>query len=366
MGADDRTERQTKAQETAQMDELRETIAELERQVGLANAQLEAEKVAAARHAEDLASDYQHLALAKEHLAAERARTADLEERLQDVQERCDLLKEQYQQTVVVATAASSASHLGSMSRSVDVADDATASSPTPVPTANKTATPLPVAAPEVKAVVPPPPAAEETALADAKAANLDSGKLDSVTSMRAKKLGATGMLHKQAELRDCIAMLRRENGDITSQLSDMQHSLALSEDQVQALKSSIRDLEATLQREREFSAANRAINVEYLVNILRKFLLAANPAERAKLVPILCQILHLRGDDAKAINDKWQVRGIVGWFQQTKANSKGAGVLDDFEGDKSLGTGVANMDTSPVKKKREIKVSEVVSFNDI
>ena len=98
--------------------------------------------------------------------------------------------------------------------------------------------------------------------------------------------------------------------------------------------------MEATLQREREFSAANRVINVEYLVHILRKFLLAANPAERAKLIPILCQILHLRGDDAKAINDKWQVRGIVGWFQQTKANSKNSTNMDDFDGDKSLGTG--------------------------
>ena len=88
-----------------------------------------------------------------------------------------------------------------------------------------------------------------------------------------------------------------------------MQHAVALSEDQVLTLKNTIRDLEATLQREREFSAANRTINVEYLVHILRKFLLAANPAERAKLVPVLCQILHLRGDDAKAINDKWQVK---------------------------------------------------------
>ena len=84
---------------------------------------------------------------------------------------------------------------------------------------------------------------------------------------------------------------------------------------QVQTLKSTIRDLEATLQREREFSAANRTINIEYLVHILRKFLLAANPAERAKLVPVLCQILHLRGDDAKAINDKWQVR--LAWVGQ-------------------------------------------------
>ena len=92
------------------------------------------------------------------------------------------------------------------------------------------------------------------------------------------------------------------------------------------------------------------------------------------------------------------QVRGIVGWFQQTKANSKHT-ALDDFDGDRGLGTGVT-IHTPPqatvakvgqstgtngvlstphvpysrpasflvvvLLQKREIKPTEVVSFNDL
>ena len=75
MGADEYTERQNKAQDSAEMDELRETIKELERQIDGFKNQLEVEKELAVRHAQDLAADYQHLADAKEKLAAERART---------------------------------------------------------------------------------------------------------------------------------------------------------------------------------------------------------------------------------------------------------------------------------------------------
>ena len=259
---------------------------------------------------------------------------SELEERLQDLQERFDLLKEQYQQTVVLTTTTAAIqieSPTMNASQSTNGADEknvpVSSVIPSPPPPPPPPAVPVPPPVPIV--IVPEPP--------------VTSDVLDSVTTMRAKKLGAgSGLLHQQAEseFHTTIAILRKENSTVLLQSRELQHSLALSEDQVQTLKSNIRDLEATLQREREFSAANRVINVEYLVHILRKFLLAANPAERAKLIPILCQILHLRGDDAKAINDKWQVRGIVGWFQQTKANSKNITNMDDFEGDKSLGTG--------------------------
>lgn len=52
--------------------------------------------------------------------------------------------------------------------------------------------------------------------------------------------------------------------------------------------------------REREFNSSTSEVNVEYLVNILRKFLMTHDLSERAKLVTVLCSILHLRGDDAK------------------------------------------------------------------
>lgn len=43
--------------------------------------------------------------------------------------------------------------------------------------------------------------------------------------------------------------------------------------------------------------------------------------SERAKLVTVLCSILHLRGDDIKTITDKWAVKpgGIVGWLQNRR-----------------------------------------------
>ena len=55
-----------------------------------------------------------------------------------------------------------------------------------------------------------------------------------------------------------------------------------------------------SLVREREFNSSTSEVNVEYLVNVLRKFLMTNNMSERAKLVTVLCSILHLRGEDAK------------------------------------------------------------------
>ena len=57
-----------------------------------------------------------------------------------------------------------------------------------------------------------------------------------------------------------------------------------------------------SLARQREFSGTSSEdnVNVEYLVHVLRKFLLTDIASERAKLVTVLCSILHLRGEDAK------------------------------------------------------------------
>ena len=82
-------------------------------------------------------------------------------------------------------------------------------------------------------------------------------------------------------------------------------------------MKETIRELESSLCREKEFNAENRRINADYLVNILRNFLMSTDPSERARLVPVLCQILHLRADETKIIAEKWAVRGggLVGWL---------------------------------------------------
>lgn len=86
-------------------------------------------------------------------------------------------------------------------------------------------------------------------------------------------------------------------------------------------LKSTVRELEASLLREQEFNASNRHVNAEYLVNVLRKFLLTIDASERWKLVGVLCQMLHLQPDETKLINERWAVRGggLVGWLLPPK-----------------------------------------------
>lgn len=82
-------------------------------------------------------------------------------------------------------------------------------------------------------------------------------------------------------------------------------------------LKSAVRELEASLLREQEFNAENRRLNADYLVNVLRKFLMAVDASERAKLVGVLCQLLHLQPEETKMIAERWAVRGggLVGWL---------------------------------------------------
>lgn len=77
---------------------------------------------------------------------------------------------------------------------------------------------------------------------------------------------------------------------------------ISLNEEQIEALKETVRELEASLARELEFNESNRTINKEYLVNILRKFLMTKEASEHAKLVPVLCSILHFLPDETKAI----------------------------------------------------------------
>jgi GRIP domain len=104
----------------------------------------------------------------------------------------------------------------------------------------------------------------------------------------------------------------------MTVDILEYKRLLALSEEQVKVLKEAMRDLQAALDREREFNASDRRINAEYLVNILRKFLMSTDVSERAKLVMVLCNILHLNAEETGLINEKWAVRrGLAGWLGQ-------------------------------------------------
>ncbi len=87
-------------------------------------------------------------------------------------------------------------------------------------------------------------------------------------------------------------------------------------------LKATVRELESSLLREKEFNAENRRLNAEYLVNIIKKFLNSTDASERAKLVPVMCQILHISADETRSIAEKWTVKsgGLVGWLLPPRA----------------------------------------------
>lgn len=123
---------------------------------------------------------------------------------------------------------------------------------------------------------------------------------------------------------------------------------------QIDALKSTIREVEASLKREREFNASTHGLQVDYLVNVLRKFLLATDPSERTKLVQVLCNLLHLSVDETRTIVDIWTVKpagGLVGWLlPKTTAspavphvigNKKGNPGAGDLTYDPSTGAGL-------------------------
>ncbi len=71
------------------------------------------------------------------------------------------------------------------------------------------------------------------------------------------------------------------------------------------------------MAREREFNAANTRLNAEYLVNVLRSFLMTKNASEHAKLVPVLCSLLHFGQEETRVITDRWAYSGggLVSWL---------------------------------------------------
>jgi hypothetical protein len=94
-------------------------------------------------------------------------------------------------------------------------------------------------------------------------------------------------------------------------------------------LKDNFRDVENSLLREKEFNASNRQVNTDYLVNVLRNFLMSQSGSERAKLVPVLCTILQFRQDEAKVIVERWADKpaagggGLVGWFMPPRLETR-------------------------------------------
>jgi hypothetical protein len=110
---------------------------------------------------------------------------------------------------------------------------------------------------------------------------------------------------------------VRAQNSSLYNEVQDLTHKFALNAEQTQSLKAVIRELEATLAREREFNnTAPHAVNMEYLTNIIREFLLSSAPSERAKLASVLCQILHFSSTEVHFIEDVWrEKRGLAALF---------------------------------------------------
>jgi chromosome segregation ATPase len=128
------------------------------------------------------------------------------------------------------------------------------------------------------------------------------------------------------------IADLRQQIETITSDYHDIQHKFGLNVEQLASLKSVIRELQATVAREREFNTTDEhSVNMEYLTNVLRKFLLSAVPSERSRLASVLCQILRFTSAEVHEINDIWQERkGLAGWFQKRSLAGIGPGGVNE------------------------------------
>ena len=140
-------------------------------------------------------------------------------------------------------------------------------------------------------------------------------------------------MLHQRAEqeLKEQIQALREENVEKVTALRQSREESTLHEEQLILLKDTLREVEATLEREREFNGGNEAdennLNIEYLANIIRKFLLTEVRSERAKLAPILCQILKFPPKEVHSVTAIWKAemakaKGPLGFGLLGKAAS--------------------------------------------
>jgi hypothetical protein len=110
----------------------------------------------------------------------------------------------------------------------------------------------------------------------------------------------------------------REENYRLSIELQDAHRNIEMTEEQITSLKQTVLELEYALKREKEYNGPSNRVNAEYLVNVMRKFLMTDDPKERAESIAIVTQVLHLLPDECRAITDKWAVktksRGWFGW----------------------------------------------------
>ena len=138
-------------------------------------------------------------------------------------------------------------------------------------------------------------------------------------------------------------------------------------------LKDTIRELEATLAREAEFvgSSSNpstdRSMNLEYLTNVLKQFLLITDLSERSKLASVLCDLLHFKAEEAREIEKIWSApKGLVGLINEEDLKSEDIHPDLGFNVYLKINNAFFNIKTIDYKEKKielEIEAEHINSF---
>ena len=94
-----------------------------------------------------------------------------------------------------------------------------------------------------------------------------------------------------------------------------VKEEIALILERESSLKDTILDLENNLKREKEVKGEGRKLNMDYLMNIVKRFLLSNSHEEKCRLVPVIMSILYFGPDDVVEIKKKWTFnrRGLIG-----------------------------------------------------
>ena len=330
LGSEERSERQRAQQvENSQLDSLNETIAKLEKQCGELEQllQIEAEK------AKEKDSELEQMTLgasSSAHLLAQE-------------KENSNKLKLQFEETI--SSLEKDVSRLQALERDRERSEEKVEAISTPVTLIaiqqgddskiNEDC--------EKEVVVDTETSFEEKMIDtiekkmspdDTKGSNSDVHRSQPDLQEYNAKLGnRKHMLYQKAgnEVNEALIVLRQENAKLLMEILEFKRMLALSDEQVTFLKGAVRDLECSLLREKEFNAEHRRINAEYLVNILRSFLMSNTAAEKAKLVGVICSLVHLSAEETKEINLRWSIKknGPLAWFRAAPPNPKSIDITD-------------------------------------
>ena len=137
-----------------------------------------------------------------------------------------------------------------------------------------------------------------------------------SASSANSKRKNTSMLMKKtEDEFRVHVDQLQQENANLNAAYMQVKEEIALVLEQENTMKETIRDLENALKREKEVKGEGRKVNMDYLMNIVKRFLLSSNHEKKCKLVPVIMSILYFNPDDIAEIKKKWTFnrRGLIG-----------------------------------------------------